>query len=343
FSFTDAADEPLTTLTPSDIIQISGLVTGADISISGDGTPQYRVCTDGSSSTNCDGSEVQTWTATTGIALVQNNHYVQVRLTSNAANSTMNSATLNIGGVTDQWDVTTINDITPNAFNFTDKSGVTASTLIVSDIVQIFGIDTGVDISVSGDGSPEYRICSDGSSPANCDGSETQTWTSLPLIGVVNNNEYVQLRLTANASAGATNNATLTVGGTNDTWAVTTYTPNDNTPDAFDFIDMNDIALSTQTASDIVQITGIDVAVDLSISGGGSPEFRVCTDGSSEANCDGSETQTWTAGPVVGAVVNNDYVQVRLTSSVSNSTTLQTTLNVGTESANWDVTTENDT
>ncbi|MBT4761830.1 MAG: hypothetical protein HOO06_09060, partial [Bdellovibrionaceae bacterium] len=327
FTFVDQTNVSVSTLLLSNIVQIQGIDTSVDVSILGDGGAEYRVCSDAACST-----EVQTWGTTAGTGLVNNNDYVQVRLTSAASASTLYQASLSVGGGNNIWDVTTPDDTIPNSFSFTDQSNVALSSLLNSNILQISGISTAVDISVSGDGSPEYRVCLD----AVC-ASEVQTWGASAGTAVVLSNNYVQLRLTSSASNGATSNATLTIGGTNDIWAVTTTTPNDIVPDAFNFTDQTSVPLSNLRNSDIVQITGVDVAVDVSVSGGGSPQYRVCSD----ASCT-TEVQTWGSTAGTGVVNNNNYVQIRLTSSASNSALLQATLNVGTGSDSWDVTTLGD-
>lgn len=105
----------------------------------------------------------------------------------------------------------------------------------------------------------------------------------------------------------------------------------DTTPDAFAFTDQTNVALSTLTPSNILQITGIDAATSVSISGG-SAEFRTCSD----AACS-SEIQTW--GTSAQTISNNQYLQLRLTSSASNSTAVTTDITVGGVSDNWSVTT----
>ena len=112
-------------------------------------------------------------------------------------------------------------DSSPDAFTFTDQTGVTTSTAIESNIIQISGMDDGTAISISGDGSPQYRICAD----ATC--SSTPSYTSSS--GTINAGDYVQLKLTSNAFEGTTNSATLTIGPISDQWDVTTSgTPGDN-------------------------------------------------------------------------------------------------------------------
>ncbi len=214
FAFTDVTAQAVSTQIESNIIQITGISTGTNISISGDASREYRVCPDAICTT-----ETQTWGSTAGTGVVTNNSYVQVRLTSSAANSTASTVTLTIGGVSDTWSATTIDDTTPAAFAFTDVTAQAVSTQIASNIIQITGISTGTNISISGDASREYRVCPD----ATCT-TETQTWGSAAGTGVVTNNSYVQVRLTSSASYATTSTVTLTIGGVSDTWSAKTRT-----------------------------------------------------------------------------------------------------------------------
>lgn len=114
---------------------------------------------------------------------------------------------------------TACSDNTPNSFNFTDNAAASASTSTTSNILQITGINCQVNATISGEGSPELRTCSNGTSVANCDGSLIQDWTSNATA--VNENDYIQIRLTSSAAGGDTFTANLTVGGAVDAWNVT--------------------------------------------------------------------------------------------------------------------------
>lgn len=111
-------------------------------------------------------------------------------------------------------------DYTPDSFSFSDTGGQLLNTLVESDIVQITNIDNGHTVSVSG-GDAQYRICTDGSSDANCDSSEVQTWTSAK--NSIDAGQYIQLRLTSSASSLTTITARLAVGAGSGQWNVTTY------------------------------------------------------------------------------------------------------------------------
>ncbi len=109
-------------------------------------------------------------------------------------------------------------DNTPNAFDFTDTTGTAISTLVSSNIVQVTGMDAGTSISISGSGSPQYRICTD----SGCS-TVPHDWTSS--AGTIDPGEYVQVRLTSSALEGTSTVATLTVGTLPVTFQDTTSSP----------------------------------------------------------------------------------------------------------------------
>jgi hypothetical protein len=85
----------------------------------------------------------------------------------------------------------------------------------------------------------------------------------------------------------------------------------DITPDAFSFTDQFDTTISTPYESNIVTITGINAAANVSVSIG---EYRI-------------NAGTWVSAP--GVVNNNDTLQVRHTSSSSASTAVNQVVTVG--------------
>lgn len=103
----------------------------------------------------------------------------------------------------------------------------------------------------------------------------------------------------------------LTVGGVADT-----------TPDAFSFTDQTDVALSTLTTSNTITVTGIDSPATITVTGG---EMSINS---------GAFTSVSTTVSV------NDAVQLRQTSSGSNSTQTNVTLDIGGVSDVWSITTE---
>lgn len=92
------------------------------------------------------------------------------------------------------------------SFSFTDQISVALSTLIESNTLNINGIDDGTSISITGDGSPQFRI-------------NGGSWVT---SGTIDDGDTLQLRLTSNASPSTTNSATVTIGTESDQWDVTT-------------------------------------------------------------------------------------------------------------------------
>lgn len=109
----------------------------------------------------------------------------------------------------------------------------------------------------------------------------------------------------------------------------------DMTPDGLTFIDLANQALSTLVTSNIVEVSGLGCLVNASISGEGSPEYRICSD----AACS-SVTQDWTSGTV--ALADGDYVQLHLTTSVAGGDTHTAHFFAGNAADVWDVTTAGD-
>lgn len=101
-------------------------------------------------------------------------------------------------------------------------------------------------------------------------------------------------------------------------------TPGVTTINPFIFVDLVDQELSTLLVSNIVLITGNNIGVPISITGG---EYQI-------------NGGSWTS--FAGTVFNGDTVTVRQTSSASNSTTTHAVLTVSSYSDSFDVTTKSD-
>lgn len=91
FTFTDVTGQALNALITSNTISIGGINSSTPVSVSGDGGPQVSIN---------GGAWGTSGNITNGQSLV-------VRLTSANAASTARTATVNVGGVTDTWSVTT--------------------------------------------------------------------------------------------------------------------------------------------------------------------------------------------------------------------------------------------
>lgn len=107
------------------------------------------------------------------------------------------------------------------SFTFTDETDIAVSTLETSDIKLIRGFSSNQSISISGSGSPQYRICEDSA----CSTVLTD-WTGSS--GTIEQNRYLQLRGTTAATESTARNIGITVGAGSDTWTITTVAPSYN-------------------------------------------------------------------------------------------------------------------
>jgi hypothetical protein len=198
-------------------------------------------------------------------------------------------------------------DTTPDPFTFTDVTGVPLSTVQTSDTITVGGITAPAAISIVGG---EYELNSSG------------TWTSS--AGTVANGDTVRVRHTSSGTNSTAVNTTLTIGGVSDTFTSTTLA--DTIPDSFTFTDLTGVPLSTVQTSDAITVSGIAAPAAITIVGG---EYQMNGAG------------PWTSSP--GTVANTNTVQVRHTSSATNSTAVNTTLTIGGVSDTFTSTTLDDT
>jgi len=100
------------------------------------------------------------------------------------------------------------------AMNFVDQTGIALSTVIESNIELYDSTGGGASVTISGDGSPAYRICAD----ATCSGAPAYTSAA----GMVSDGDYLQLRLTSSPASLTTFTGTLGIGIVSYNWDVTT-------------------------------------------------------------------------------------------------------------------------
>lgn len=203
FTITALTNQQLGALVTSAVVTVAGVDSNASCSIAGEATAQFKVFASNGTTV------VRDWARTN--TTVVNGQKVQLRLTTSALNSTAKTATLNIGGVTATWSVTTLADTIPAAFTFPDLTDQTVETQVTSDKVAITGIDAATAVSITGG---EFQIYeSDGTTVVTAWGSAASTITS---------GQKIQLRTTSSASNDTAVSVVLTVGGVSDTWTVTT-------------------------------------------------------------------------------------------------------------------------
>lgn len=282
FTFLDQTNAPLSTLLTSNAITVTG-VTSSPVSITGG---QYSV----------NGG---TYVSSAGT--VYNNDTITVQVTSPSTYSSTKNATLTIGGISDTFSVTTLNDTTPDPFTFTDQTNVPTSETIPSNAITVSGIDTAVPISITGG---QYSI---------------NGWLYTDAAGTVELGDTVTVQVTSSGNTGTTTSATLTISGVSDTFSVTTLP--DTTPGSFVFIDQSNVPLNTLFTSNTITVSGIDTPVPVSITGG---QYSVNGGAYTSAS---------------GTVSNGNTVRVQVTSSGNYMTAVSASLTIGGFSDTFTVTT----
>jgi len=275
FSFNDVSGVARGSTQTSNAISVQGLVEPAPISVSGG---SYSI--DGGAFTGSAGT-------------VQPGQSVRLRHVAASTFSGSVDTTLTIGGVADTYTSTTeARDTTPEAFAFTDQSGVAPGSLRTSDAVTVSGINDAATIGISGG---SYSING---------GAYTSS------AGTVQSGDQVRVQHVAAAGFSASVDTTLTIGGVSDSFTSTTEA-RDTTPAAFSFTDQTNVATGSQRTSNAVTVSGINDAASISVSGG-------------SYSINGGAFTT-----AVGTVVAGDQVRVQHTSSGAASTTVDTVLTIG--------------
>lgn len=226
-----------------------------------------------------------------------------LRHTTSSDYYTETTTEVTIGASTFEFQSRTVADITPDAFSFSAVSDVDLSSQQTSNEITVAGITNQVDVSIV---EGEYSI--------GCNGSFTAA------AGTIALGETICLRHTASAQNLATTTTQLTLGDVTENFESTTLP--DTTPDAFSFNAEDDVLVSTATTSATVTITGFQVPVPITVTGG---EYSI--------GCNSSFTSN------AGQISPDETVCVRHTSSASYLTQVTTTLDVNGVSAGFSTTT----
>ena len=286
FVFTAVTEVPLGSTQTSGQITVSGINTDAAISVTG-----------GSYSLNGGAY-------TSAAGTVADSQTVTLQHTAGASLGAVVNTVLTIGGETATYTSTTVApDLTPDAFAFTDVTGVLLSSTQTSNSINVAGINTDAAISIVGgtyslNGGPETSVA-----------------------GTVNAGDAVTVQHTASSEPGAMTNTVLTIGTESDTYSSTTIGP-DTTPIAFTFTDVTEVALGSTQTSDVITVTGINTASAISATGG------------SYSINSGAYTSS------AGTVVNGDTVTLQHTASGALGTAVDTVLTIGGVSDTYTSTTE---
>lgn len=297
FAFTAQTGVTRGAVITSNEITVNGINAATVVSISG---------ADGTYSINGEAYSNET-------GFVNDGDTVSIRLTSSADYNKSVSSVLNIGGVTNSFNVSTESggvstDTLPDTFTLSEQINVDASSVVTSNDITVSGINAPTEISISG---------ADGTYSINGGDYSNET-------GFVNNGDTVIVRLTASSGFNATVSASLTIGGVASSFNVTTTSP-DTTPDSFTFTAQTGAPLDSVITSNEITVTGINASTAISITGG---------------------TYSINGGlytSLSGSVINGNTVSVRLKSSTSYSTQVVATLTIGSMTGDFNVMTLSDT
>lgn len=196
-------------------------------------------------------------------------------------------------------------DTTPNAITLAASTNVEPGTIVTSAPVTISGINTASPVSIVGG---EYSI-SGGAFTAN--------------PGSITNGQTLTVRITSSDKTNTPKEAVVTVGGVSAKFAVTTAA--DLTPEAFTFAPKNDAQLNAEYTSDPITVSGIDVAVPVSVTGG-------------LYSINGGEFTS-----AAGTVSAGQAITVKTTAAAKTETAQEAVLTIGGVSGTFSVTTIQDT
>jgi len=306
FAFTPLTGQALNTQIQSNLVTISGISTATPVSVSGDGTPQFSI----------NGST--TWRTSSTIT---NGQTLRVRLTSANAENTARTATVNVGGVTATFDVTT-GDATPDAFTVAPLTGQALNTQVTSAAVTITGITAPATVTVSGEGSPQFSV---------------NGTTFRSTAATITNGQTLRVRLTSASTTDTKRTATVTVGGVPATFEVTTGS---TTPDPFTFADVLYADPNRSYTSAPINFTGLasDATMTITLDGDYGSQVDGWTNNGNHGWI-GAPFPFTTTIPATGG-----YVEPRMVSPNGyNGESRTLTVNVGGRIATWTIKVKDET
>lgn len=196
FSFAPVTNAARNAEVTSDTVEIDGIDASAAVSIEGG---RYAI----------EGDE---FTAEPGT--IEIGQSLVLRVVASTEFGTAASATVTIGGVAAVFTVTTIaQDTTPDSFGFTSQKDAEPEVVVTSDVVTITGINDSADVTIIGG---LYAI-------------NGGAFTSDP--GTITTGQTLTLQVTSSGHAETEVTATVTVGGVEGAFSVTTPT-DDTAPEA---------------------------------------------------------------------------------------------------------------
>lgn len=210
-------------------------------------------------------------------------------------------------------------DIEPDPFTFVPLTDATPAQEYISEYVQITGITGSVVVSVSSNAlTNAVRVCT-GS------GTGCGSWGT---TATVKNNQYIQLKMQLGPEYFTAYSLSVTVGSVTQLWVVETGAPPDTSPNSFVIPNKTNQPISTLIESDIVSVSGLNSTVPIVASNGA--QISICT---------GLVCDAFSSSP--RTISNNKGFKLRILSSASYSSSVTSSVTIGTSSAVvWNVTTE---
>ncbi|HUR40926.1 MAG TPA: hypothetical protein VM240_07115, partial [Verrucomicrobiae bacterium] len=128
----------------------------------------------------------------------------------------------------------------PTPFTYIERTGVATGVLVTSEAKTITGFDGTLAVSVTGEGSPQYKV-------------GTAAFTSTP--GSITAGQTLTIRHTSSSQASTAHTSVVTVGSYSTNFRSVTGTT-DRTPNPFDFGITSNVAPSSFVDSPVLTLTG---------------------------------------------------------------------------------------
>jgi len=199
-------------------------------------------------------------------------------------------------------------DVAPDAFMFTNLTGVAVNSQVTSAPIIVSGITGNAPIAIN---FGEYSI--------GCDPIYFRSSS-----GTITNGQTVCVRVTASSNFSTAVTATLGIGGISGAFTATTEAA-DTTPDPFQLNAVGAVSQSEYVNSSTITMTGINSPAPISVSGPASEYSIGCGAGAFTSQ--------------VGTIINGQTVCVRHVSAAAPGSTVTSTLIVGGVSASFTSTT----
>jgi hypothetical protein len=290
FDFVDQTDVPISTL-----CQASALVSRFDgpltASVVGDGSVEIR-----------NQTTMSAWSTT---ATVNDGEVIDIQMTSAPTSLTTQTATVSLGPVNADWNVTTEPDTLPDVFDFADETQAYPSQQYVTNAV-VTGFDGPLMASVAGADASIHNLT---------------TGSAWGTRAAMSPGESLEIRMTASVDDLTAVSALVTLGTGSADWEITTR---DTTPDPFGFADVTKAELSWLYLEQAT-VTGFDGPLVASVSGGDAAIGNLTT---------------MSAFGATASMNPDEILGIQMTSSANDNTPVTAVVTLGRQTVGWVVTTK---